>query len=193
MPVTWFSQYLSELQRIADAAQATKRGGEAVGINVALEGMWEGVELAHTRGNHTMFIGNGGSAGICSHSAIDYCKNGGVRSVAFNDGAALTCLGNDYGFDQIFSRQIEFHGREGDVLIAISSSGRSDDILKGCEVARNMGCTIFTLSGFDADNPLRGLGDVNMYLDSHDYGFVELGHQTLIHAALDRGKGWGKS
>lgn len=190
--MTWFDQYLLELQNIAASALATDRSGKAMGLDVALTNMWDATVDAHARGNQTMFIGNGGSAGICSHSAIDYCNNGGVRSVAFNDGAALTCLGNDYGFDQVFSRQIEFHGRQGDVLIAISSSGRSDNILNGCEAARRIGCAVYTLSGFDTDNPLRGLGDVNIYLDSHSYGFVELGHQTLIHAALDRGKGWGK-
>ena len=71
-----------------------------------------------------MFIGNGGSAGIASHSAIDFTKNGSMPALAFNDGAALTCLGNDLGYDSVFAAQIEARGRPGDLLIAISSSGK---------------------------------------------------------------------
>ena len=58
-----------------------------------------------------MFVGNGGSAGICSHLAIDFSKNGGLRAMAFNDPSALTCLGNDLGYENVFAKQIEFHGR----------------------------------------------------------------------------------
>ena len=97
----------------------------------------------------------------------------------------LTCLGNDFGFEFIFSKQIEFHAREGDVLIAISSSGRSADILRGVEVAKAKGMYVCTFSGFSDDNPLRKTGDLNWYVASGEYGFVKLAHQILIHCALD--------
>ena len=83
-----------------------------------------------------MFVGNGGSAGIASHLAIDFSKNGGMRAMAFNDPSALTCLGNDLGYENVFAKQIEFHGRAGDLLIAISSSGRSPNILNAVKAAR---------------------------------------------------------
>ncbi len=188
----WFEHYLSTLHRITAATIVTTSDGNVFDISEALDKMWEDMCAAHSRGNKVMFIGNGGSAGICSHSAIDYCNSGGIRALAFNDGAALTCLGNDYNFDQVFSRQIGFHGQDGDILVAISSSGRSADIINGCEIARQMGCAVYTLSGFDTDNPLRKIGDTNIFLESHEYGFVELGHQTIIHAVLDRGVGWKK-
>lgn len=144
----------------------------------------------HAQGNKIMFIGNGGSAGIASHMAIDYTKNGNIRSIAFNDGAALTCLGNDLGYDQVFAKQIEMHGRKGDLLIAISSSGRSKNILNAVAQARNIGCNILTLSGFEFDNPLRLMGDYNLFVDNHEYGFVEITHLALCHAILDLAMGW---
>ena len=144
----------------------------------------------HAVGNKLMFIGNGGSAGIASHSATDYSKNGNLRSMAFNDGSMLTCLGNDYGYEHVFAKQIEFHGRDGDLLIAISSSGGSANILNAVMAARDAGCAVVTFSGFKPDNPLRASGDLNFYIRSGEYGFVELSHQTLIHAILDIAMGW---
>jgi D-sedoheptulose 7-phosphate isomerase len=122
--------------------------------------------------------------------AIDYSKNGGLRSLAFNDGAALTCLGNDLGFENVFAKQIEVHGRGGDLLVAISSSGASANILNAVAEARNADLRVLTFSGFKPDNPLRGLGDLNVYVNSGEYGFVELTHLSLCHAILDIVCGW---
>ena len=153
--------------------------GEAIGLVIG----W--ARTAHAAGRKLMFIGNGGSAGICSHMATDYSKNGNLRSLAFNDGAMLTCLGNDLGYENVFAKQIDIHGMEGDLLMAISSGGRSRNILEGVAAARRKGCRIVTLSGFGADNPLRKLGDINFYLPSDQYGFVEIGHLAICHAILD--------
>lgn len=109
--------------------------------------------------------------------------------MSLHDGAVLTCLGNDFGFECVFSKQMEFHAQPGDVLIAISSSGRSADILNAVTQAKSQGLWVCTFSGFATDNPLRANGDLNWYIDSDEYGFVELGHQVLIHCALDRRDG----
>jgi D-sedoheptulose 7-phosphate isomerase len=121
--------------------------------------------------------------------AIDYAKNGGLRATAFNDAALLTCLANDYGYDRVFARSIELLGRPGDLLIAISSSGRSPDILQAVEAARQGSCAVVTLSGFAADNPLRQLGDLNFYVPSAAYGPVEITHLAICHAILDLAAG----
>ena len=139
-----------------------------------------------------MFIGNGGSSGIASHLAIDFTKNGKLRSMAFNDAAALTCLGNDLGYEDVFAKQLEFHAWPGDLLIAISSSGRSPNILKAVSMARACNCQIVTYSGFSEDNDLRKTGDINFYVDSREYGFVEVSHVALCHAILDIDMGWGR-
>jgi D-sedoheptulose 7-phosphate isomerase len=115
---------------------------------------------ATERGNRVFFVGNGGSAGICTHSANDYAKNGGIRSMSLHDGAVLTCLGNDFGFEYVFSKQIEFHAQPGDVLIAISSSGRSADILNAVTQAKSQGlwvCT-FPLVGLRRTTPCAPVG-----------------------------------
>lgn len=136
-------------------------------------------------GQRIFFIGNGGSSSIASHMAIDYTKNGKLRSLAFNDVAAITCLGNDYGYEHIFSKQIEYQAKEGDILFAISSSGKSRNILYACDEAINKGCVVYTLSGFDAENPLRKHGDLNFYVPAKEYGFVEVAHTAILHCILD--------
>jgi D-sedoheptulose 7-phosphate isomerase len=182
--------YFGTLSRLIVGSEVTDRSGGSLPLAAAFGQVMDAAHAAHAGGYKVIFVGNGGSAGIASHMAIDFSKNGGIRSLAFNDGSALTCLGNDLGYENVFAKQIEFHGRGGDVLIAISSSGRSPNILSAVEAARRLGCTVVTLSGFSPDNPLRRLGDVNFYVDSSEYGFVETGHQALIHAMLDINLGW---
>ena len=124
--------------------------------------------------------------------AIDYTKNGGIRAMAMNDGAALTCLSNDLGYENVFAKQLEMHAREGDLLVAISSSGSSENILRAVGAARDRGCAVITLSGFSSNNPLRQLGDLNLYVPSGEYGFVEVTHLSLCHAMLDLASGWAR-
>jgi len=132
-----------------------------------------------------IFIGNGGSAAISSHMSIDFWKNGNIPSMCFNDGALLTCLGNDYGYEKGFEKPIEMFMNSEDVLIAISSSGRSPNILNGVGAARGIGCEAVTLSGFGEDNPLRRMGSHNFYVPADKYGFVEIVHQYICHWILD--------
>ena len=178
-------EYFAAMGRLAAATQANSEDGTAIGVNDALAWMMARAKSARTDGSKLMVIGNGGSAAIASHVAIDYTKNGGIPTQAFNDGAALTCLANDLGYENVFARQIEMFARPGDLLVAISSSGRSPNILAAVRAARAAGCAVVTLSGFDADNPLRRMGDVNLHVASHQYGFVEIIHLSLCHAVLD--------
>ena len=189
MPKPTLSQnYFACLHRFIDATEVTVRSEEGLAPESLDSGLGMFIReavAAHARGNKVMFVGNGGSAGICSHMSTDYSKNGGIRSLAFNNGAVLTCLSNDYGYAHVFEEQIKWHGRPGDVLVAISSSGRSENILRAADMGRSTGCYVTTLSGFGADNPLRDRGNLNFFLPSGEYGFVEVGHLALLHAALD--------
>jgi len=132
-----------------------------------------------------IFIGNGGSAAIASHQAIDYWRNGGFPAIAFNDASLLTCIGNDFGYEHVFSKPIAMLAKPGDVLIAISSSGQSANILAGVEQALTLGCRVITLSSFKPDNPLRQLGDLNFYAPTFSYGFAEISHLAICHCILD--------
>jgi D-sedoheptulose 7-phosphate isomerase len=182
--------YFREMHRLAVATQATDGKGERLGLDEAIAWMTDATRATHARGNKLMVIGNGGSAAIASHLATDYTKNGGIRTQAFNDGSMLTCLGNDLGYENVFAKQVAMFAQRQDLLIAISSSGKSPNILAAVEAARATGCAVATFSGFDPNNPLRGTGDVNFYVASHQYGFVEILHLALCHAVLDILMGW---
>jgi D-sedoheptulose 7-phosphate isomerase len=141
---------------------------------------------ASTSGKKAIVVGNGGSAAIASHVSVDLTKNAGIRSVNFNESDLITCFANDYGFEQWVAKAVEFYGDEGDVFIAISSSGSSMNMLNGCEAAkRKKFASVITLSGFESDNPLRQLGDINLWVDSKAYNFVENIHQVWLLAIVD--------
>lgn len=185
--VTDYFRTLSDLPAACEAADAN---GGALSLETALDRLVAAVGDLKDYDGKLMFVGNGGSASICSHMAIDFTKNAGVPALCFNDGAALTCLGNDLGYENVFVRQIEAFARPGDLLFAISSSGNSDNIVAAAEAARTRGCRVATLSGFRPDNRLRRLGDVNIWAPSGEYGFVEIVHLALCHAVLDLAMGW---
>lgn len=184
------ANYFDTLFKATLGAECTTSAGERVSLEAAFDRISQMCHDAHDSGNKIMFIGNGGSMGIATHMAIDFSKNGKMRATAFGDGAVLTCLGNDLGYENVFAHQVDWHARPGDVLIAISSSGQSANILNGVAKARERGSQVITFSGFRDDNPLRSRGDVNLYVRSMEYGFVEVAHQALIHAVLDLDLGW---
>jgi D-sedoheptulose 7-phosphate isomerase len=182
--------YVDVLASTVRTAVATDLHGRSVALDAAIEWAVDTARGATEKGGKIIFAGNGGSAAIASHMATDWSKNGGMRAWAMNDGSMLTCLANDYGYEHVFAKQIEFHGRQGDLLVAISSSGRSPNILAAVRVARRLGCTVLTMSGFQPDNPLRSTGDMNLYLASQAYGYVEVGHLALCHAIVDYSMAW---
>lgn len=131
------------------------------------------------------FVGNGGSAAVASHMAIDYMKAGGFATFGPGDAAQMSCLGNDLGFHSVYSLPIERHGQLGDVLFAISSSGMSEDILDAVATAKRKMMNVVTLSGFGEGNFLRSKGQVNFYVPSNRYGIVEIAHLAILHSILD--------
>ena len=131
------------------------------------------------------FIGNGGSAGIASHMTVDFLKNGRMRTHSMLDSSVITCLGNDYGYEYVFSEQLRITAQAGDLLVAISSSGNSPNIVNGIQMAKEKGCSIITLSGFRADNKISALGDYNIHVPSMEYGIVESLHQMILQQIVD--------
>jgi len=184
------SSYFATLGAMDERMVATNATGERFDLAEVMAAAMERAQAAHDADKKLMFIGNGGSSTIASHMAEDYTKAGGIRTLAFNDPAFLTCLGNDLGFDQILAKQIEMFAQPGDMLVAISSSGNSQNILNAVLEAKKRGCWVMTLSGFTPDNLLRNLGDMNVYVPSSEYGFVEITHLAVCHAMLDVAMGW---
>ncbi|MBT4486380.1 MAG: SIS domain-containing protein [Rhodospirillaceae bacterium] len=182
--------YFAELARLPDQTVVTGRDGAEMTMAELFPIMCERFARHRDGAGKLMFVGNGASASIASHMALDFSKNGKVPALAFNDAAALTALSNDEGYDQVFAKQIEYFAAEGDLLVAISSSGNSENIIKAVLAARAKNCDVLTLSGLGAKNQLRQMGDYNMFVPSGEYGFVEVVHGGLIHALLDIFMGW---
>ena len=144
------------------------------------------LKTVHNKGKKILIFGNGGSAAIASHFSLDLTKNGGLRCVNYNEANLITCLANDFGYDRWVEKAVEFYGDEGDVFIGISSSGSSQNILNGCIAARKKGfSTLITLSGMSADNPLRKNGDINLWVNSKAYNYIENIHQFWLLAVVD--------
>jgi D-sedoheptulose 7-phosphate isomerase len=165
--------------------KATDVRGERQVLFGAIEMTCQLAKQSAANGRKMLFIGNGGSAAIAGHMAVDFWKNGGIKALAFNDSSLLTCIGNDCGYTQVFAKPIEMFAESGDVLFAVSSSGKSENILNAVMAARAKNCKVVTFSGFAADNPLCRLGDFNFYVPSNEYGPVEVAHQYLCHCILD--------
>ncbi len=178
-------QYFSTLSSLLEATEVTGANGQKFDFHAAVNRLMTQARSVNAAGKKLIFVGNGGSSTIASHMATDFSKNGNIRALALNDASMVTCLGNDFGYEWIFAKQIEYYAQPGDALYAISSSGRSPNILNAVAAGKKAGCAIITLSGFKPDNPLRQLGDLNFYIASDRYGFVEISHLTICHAALD--------
>ena len=141
---------------------------------------------AREEGHAVYLIGNGGSAGVASHVLTDFLNVCRLRAFTLHDSSLITCLANDFGYENAFARVINTVMRPKDILIAISSSGKSLNICNAAKMAKDKGGLVVTLSGFHQDNPLRKLGDFNFWLDSCDYGLVEIGHLFILHNIADR-------
>lgn len=189
------TQKLEDMQLASRAQQFVALLGncEITGKDGSLLGAEPGITaalriLTQVRGNggSVYVIGNGGSAAVASHAVIDLINVAKLRAFTLNEPSVLTCIVNDYGYENAYSRLLEHMARPGDVLIAISSGGRSMNIRNAATQVTSNGGSVITLSGFSQDNPLRSLGDVNIWLDASDYGLVEVGHQFILHNMSDR-------
>jgi D-sedoheptulose 7-phosphate isomerase len=177
-PGTFFSSYFNELsQRLHDAMAE-----ELQSLCAVLQGIDR---------SKIIVVGNGGSAAMASHVAVDLTKAAGLRAINFNEADLITCFGNDYGYEHWVEKAIDFYADSGDVGIFISSSGTSPNIINGARRAKARGLKVVTLSGFDADNTLRGVGDLNFWVNSHNYNVVEITHQSWLLMAVDRIAGQG--
>jgi len=145
-------------------------------------------ELIRVNKNNKKVIiaGNGGSASIASHFTVDITKNTGIRCINFNESDIITCFANDYGYEHWIEKAISFYGDKGDIFIAISSSGQSKNIHNACKASREKEFSkVITFSGFNFGNPLYKLGDINFWVDSKVYNFVENTHQAWLLSIVD--------
>lgn len=136
-------------------------------------------------GNKIMFAGNGASAAIASHCALDFTKQAKIRSICFNDSAFITAFANDYGYENWIEKAFSFHGKNEDVVILISSSGSSPNIVNAAKYAKENEMHVISFSGFEDTNPLNQLGDIKFWVDSKAYNIIENMHQIWLLMICD--------
>lgn len=171
---------------LLENCEITGKDGSPLGIEPGIAAVLRTLSLVRINAGSVYVIGNGGSAAVASHAVIDLINVAKLRAFTLHEPSVLTCIVNDYGYENAYSRILAHMARPGDVLIAISSSGRSANIRNAATQVANNGGSVITLSGFLHDNPLRSIGDVNIWLDDSDYGLVEVGHQFILHNISDR-------
>ena len=159
--------------------------GAELGADEGFE-RWRRATLKVRKERHTVYlVGNGASASMASHLAADLAKNARMHTQVFSDLSLVTAISNDMGFEHVFSEPLRRRGRADDMLVAISSSGKSPNILAVIDAAREIGMTIVTLSAMSADNPSRPRGELNAYVPAQTYSNAEACHACILHHWMD--------
>jgi D-sedoheptulose 7-phosphate isomerase len=180
-PTKWLLELHESLQQTR-----CKIRGEEVSLSTAFEALSNELLSLQSKTHKLFWIGNGGSASICSHLSQDCINKLGVASFHFNDPSFITCYANDYGYENLFSRALTELAQEGDTLIGISSSGNSASILNAGKVAIQKKLRFISLSSFSEDNKLWNFpAEISFYLPTSLYGIAEVGHLALLHAAIE--------
>lgn len=182
---SWYRSYLNGLYEALDAMVVTDREARELPQEQGLRQWCALCHEAKLKGRTMYFVGNGASASMASHMAADFSKNCACRALAFNDIALMTAVSNDLHYEDCFSVPLARFANPGDLLVTVSSSGNSPNILKAIQTARDLELDVITVSGMTADNRSRALGDLNFWVPAKTYGLVEAGHQTLLHCWLD--------
>ena len=180
------SDALAWIDHLVGLVQCTDGQGGALPVSAAVDGAVSLLLETRASRSKAIVIGNGGSAAIASHLQTDLAHGLGVRALVFTEPSTLTAQANDRGYDQAFQNLTSLWAEPGDLMVAISSSGRSANILNACAAARAKGARLVTFSGFRPDNPLRALGDLNFHVSSAEYGAVDSCHAVLLHHLTDQ-------
>ena len=170
----YFSQYFKTISKGLKSIDSAQ-------LDQAAAMVWE----THQSGKKIIVVGNGGSAAMASHVAVDFTKAAGMRAINFNEADLITCFANDYGYEHWVAKALEAYADPGDLVILISSSGKSLNMLNGAKKAKKMGVSVITVSGFLSDNPLKKLGDLNLWVGSSEYNIVEMTHHVWLVAIID--------
>lgn len=180
-----YENYVLQLKECLEAIIVTQSDGSILTADAGVDTWCALTREIMKSGNTMYFAGNGASAMMASHMAADGSKNGGFKAMAFNDPALMTAVGNDIAYDQVFAMPLRRFANPGDILITISSSGNSPNIVAALNTAKELKIKTITISGMNANNKSRQLGDLNFYVPGMTYGLAECAHQALLHCWLD--------
>jgi D-sedoheptulose 7-phosphate isomerase len=183
--MNWLSN-VNEIAKHLKRLSAVDSKTKGMPIDEALD-LWIDLALSIREKQKTIFlIGNGASASMASHVAADLAKNGQVHTEVFSDLSLITAIANDISYEEVFAEPLRRRMREGDMLVAISSSGQSMNVLKAAEEAKKRGGTLVTLSAMRPDNSLHSKGLINFYVPAMTYGLAETCHAAILHYWIDK-------
>ena len=177
--------YINELMQTLEQTKTYIENNKELNYEAGIQILVKCFSKHKKADTQVFFIGNGGSSAIASHMTADFMKNGGMKTYSLNDNAVTTCMGNDYGYEYVFSRPLEFLGQEEDLLVAISSSGNSQNIVNAINTAKVKNMELITFTGFKRDNSSKQLGTINVYVPSEKYGIVESIHNLMLQQVVD--------
>ncbi len=173
----FFNKYFKEQKRLLSLNQSTKN---------KLENVKKYLEFIKKNKRKVMIFGNGGSAAIASHFSVDLTKVSKIRCVNFNESSLLTCFSNDYGYENWIKKVLEFYANPKDLIILISSSGESKNMINACKFAlKKKHFPIITFTGFKKNNSLNKLGHINFWVNSKTYNYIENIHQFMLLSLVD--------
>lgn len=178
-------EYIKNLIKSIEETKFSICGKEYESYEAGINEVFEIFSRHKAEGSNIFFVGNGGSAAIASHMTVDFMKNGGMRTVSLLDSSVITCMGNDFGYDYIFSKPLSLLCDKGDLLIAISSSGKSKNIINAIEEVQKKGGEVITFTGFLEDNPIRRMSPSSVYVPFREYGTVESIHNLILQQIVD--------
>ena len=181
--VMWAS-YRNRIASILSELVVTDCTGAEVPVDDAFA-QWVAKATGMAAGGALHLVGNGASASMASHFSADITKNCGIRANVFTDVALITALGNDNGFENVFAVALNRYAMKGDLLIAVSSSGNSPNIVAVCREAMSLGVHIVTVTGKKPDNAVRRMGWLNFYVPAESFSLAESAHAVILHHWTD--------
>ncbi len=183
--MSWFN-HIEKLNIHFQSISIRDNCGREIEANAGFS-LWVDYTLGVRNKRKTIFlIGNGASASMASHVAADLAKNARIRTEVFSDLSLITAIANDISFEEVFAEPLRRRMTLGDMLVAISSSGQSPNILRAVHEAKALAGLVVTLSAMSFDNPLRKLGTLNFYLPADTYSLAETCHTAILHHWIDQ-------
>ena len=176
----------SKLNELLDSLEITDKFGNKLDNDYGFSVIKELLLKVKEKNNTVYAIGNGASASMASHFSADLAKNGKIHTQVFSDLALITAISNDLSYDKVFAEPLMRRGSEGDLLVAISSSGNSQNILNAVNTAKDFNMHILTLSAISHENKLRKMGNINIYVPADTYGNAESCHAVILHHCIDQ-------
>tara|TARA_Y100000389_G_C17471474_1_gene531632 strand:- start:11595 stop:12143 length:549 start_codon:yes stop_codon:yes gene_type:complete len=171
---SFFNNYFLDLNRNIENVDLIK-----------LEKFYNLIKKINKNKNKVIIVGNGGSAAIASHVSVDLTKVAKVRCINFNESDLITCYANDYGYENWVSQSLESYADKNDLVILISSSGNSKNIINAAKKSLEMKLKLVTFSGFKKNNKLSSYGDLNFWVNSSSYNKVEMTHHIWLLSVVD--------